>query len=384
MGAGESPEPIKDRTAGLSSVAAQSQSNTSGKLWSYGVCCSDCGRTQVSPQSPVAGDAVHYYLGVEVFCHSTADILHSLYEGADQNSSGQPDEKEIQMGDRRSEKMIFEAFLRTNSDFAGDAIAKWEQPEDDPPDILCTTTSCRRIGVELGEWLNEGQIRKAKGSETIQRSILQAIGQPPPNGTENIYFAWLHPKSKARVKPADAAGFRVELFKLVKDVDARWEQEPNWQSPQGCWYEDFKLYPTVGKYLSRITFFPRKHYSGWPPNGRVEKRAWPNGCDWLIFEAPGGVYSENSMVNALFEIITKKIEKYEAKPPAIPLDEFCLLIHYNQAWVYNSPVETPSFTFDDVAAAATNFIGDDPGPFGRIFLFIALQPGEKVLQLYQL
>ena len=140
------------------------------------------------------------------------------------------------MGDRQSEKVIFEAFLRVNSGFAGEAIAMFEQPDDDPPDVLCTTSSGRRVGVELGEWLNEDQIHDAKGSEAIQRSILQAIGPQPPNDTENIYFAWLHPKPKARVKPADAQLFRTELFRLVGDVDARWDQEDDWQSPQGCRY----------------------------------------------------------------------------------------------------------------------------------------------------
>ncbi len=47
--------------------------------------------------------------------------------------------------------MIFGAFLRANPEFAGEVIAKWEQPNDDPPDVLCTASSGRRIGVELGD-----------------------------------------------------------------------------------------------------------------------------------------------------------------------------------------------------------------------------------------
>ena len=109
---------------------------------------------------------------------------------------------------------------------------------------------------------------------------------------------------------------------------------------------------------------------------------WPTGCDWLVFPARGGFYSPDPMVDALLRIITKKIEKYEAKPPAIPLDAFCLLIHYDQAWEWNSPVETPDFKFEDAAATAADFVGDDPGSFDKIFLFIALQPGERLFQLY--
>jgi hypothetical protein len=286
------------------------------------------------------------------------------------------------MGDRNAEKIIFEAFLGSKPDFAGEAIGSWEQPDQDPPDILCLTASGRRIGVELGEWLNEEQIREAKGSEAIQDSILTAIGPQPTNDTENIYFAWLHPRPKARVKPADVPAFRSEILDLVREVDTRWESEPFWQSPQGCQYQEFAAYPAVGKYLRYVRFFPRLHYVGWPPQGQMEKRTWPEKCDWLIFPARGGAYSKEPMVNALLSIITKKIEKYEAKPPTVPLDEFHLLIHYNQAWVYNTPVETPFFKYKDAARAAVESVGDDSGPFSRIFLFLALRPGEEIFQLF--
>jgi hypothetical protein len=59
------------------------------------------------------------------------------------------------MGDPASEKIIFDAFLRIQPDFADEAITSWEQTKADPPDVLCVTRSGRRIGVELAEWLNE-------------------------------------------------------------------------------------------------------------------------------------------------------------------------------------------------------------------------------------
>lgn len=286
------------------------------------------------------------------------------------------------MGDRAAEKNIFEAFLRVKPDFAGERLQGWNQPSQDPPDILCTSVSGRRIGVELGEWLNEDQMREAKGLEAIQNSILKAIGKQPDNNFENIYFAWLHARPKARVEPADASAFRQEILRLAQDVDCRWDQEAEWQSPQGCFFDDFTLYPTAGKYLQLMRFFPRQHYAGWPPNGRVVKRTWPAGCDWLVFRARGGAYSEDPMVDALCALITKKIEKYEAKAPQVQMDDFYLLIHYNQALLYNTPVETLFFKFEDAARAASAFIGDDPGIFGRIFLLLAFQPGERVFPLY--
>lgn len=286
------------------------------------------------------------------------------------------------MGDRTAEKNIFESFLRIKPDFADELLRNWSQPPSDPPDVMCTTVSGKTIGVELGEWLNEDQMRDAKGREALQNSISKAIGKQPDNEFENIYFAWLHPRPKARVKPADASAFREEIFDLAQEVDGGWDKEPDWQSPQGCSFTDFARYPTVGKYLQSIRFFPRRHYEGWPPQGRVVKRKWPSGSDWLTFPFPGGAYSEDPMVEALCSILGKKIEKYEVKPPQVHMDNFYLLIHYNQALLYNTPVETPFFKFQDAARAGSEFIGDDPGVFGKIFLILAMQPGEKVLQLY--
>jgi len=286
------------------------------------------------------------------------------------------------MGDRSTERSIFESFLRVRPDFAGELLRGWIQPPQDPPDILCMTISGRSIGVELGEWLNEDQMTNAKGLEAIQNSMLRAIGTQPDNRCGNIYYAWLSPLPKARVKPADATAFREEIFRLVEDVDRRWDQEPDWQSPQGCFFTDFTRYSTLRKYLQLVRFFPRRCYGGWPPKGRVTKRTWPAGCDWLTFRMPGGAYNQDAMLDALCDILARKIEKYEAKPPEVLMDDFYLLIHYNQALLYNTPVETVFFKFEDAARAGSEFIGDDPGVFGKVFLILALHPGEKIFQLY--
>jgi hypothetical protein len=286
------------------------------------------------------------------------------------------------MGDRIAERMLFEVFLETNPDFAGESIRDWTQPGQDPPDILCITVSGRRIGVELGEWLNQGQMTEAKGREMIQNSILAAIGNQPDNNLENIYYAWMHPRQRARVKPEDMDKFRSEILRLTSHIDRRWEQEPDWCSPQGLLYRDFSPFPTVGKYLDGLTFFPRLQYVGWPPNGQIKKRQWPAGCDWLVFRCNGGAYSERSSVAALRDIIARKIAKYTSKPPQIQMDGFCLLIHYNQALLYNTPLETLAFKYDDAARVASEFIGDDPGAFQKVFLLLAIEPGQKVFQLY--
>jgi hypothetical protein len=65
------------------------------------------------------------------------------------------------MGNPVAEKAAFGAFLAAAPDFAGDAVQRWCQPKQDPPDVLCATTTGRQVGMELTEWLDQGQIAEA-------------------------------------------------------------------------------------------------------------------------------------------------------------------------------------------------------------------------------
>jgi hypothetical protein len=225
------------------------------------------------------------------------------------------------MGDRATERAIFDAFIRIEPNFADESIASWQQPKDDPPDVLCTTATGRQIGVELADWVNEAQITKAKGEESSQKALANAIGAQPENNTANIYFAQLYSKPRIRVSAVDQSSFRSEIFDLVSSVDSQWQKHPEWQSHQGYWHTDFSVYPTLAKHLTKIVFHSRDWYQGVPPNGRRIKRKWSPGHDWLVSEDPrGGPYSEQAMVHALLRVLCKKIEKYEKKPPAVPLN----------------------------------------------------------------
>jgi hypothetical protein len=114
------------------------------------------------------------------------------------------------------------------------------------------------------------------------------------------------------------------------------------------------------------------------------------GLNALGFETMIGLYSrhegeliaEHDMVHALLRVLCKKIEKYKNRPPTSTLDEFHLFMHYDKAYIYNTPVKTVWFKFEDAAQAARRFIKLDPGQFNKIFLFFALDPGEKVFQLF--
>lgn len=276
------------------------------------------------------------------------------------------------MGNPVAEKKTFTSFLAAAPNFAGDIVQNWVQPEEDPPDVLCITAAGRQVGLELTEWLDQGQIAEAKVTEKIQDSIRKAIQPEPPNDTEHIHLAWLHTLPKARVKPGDACTFRTELLQLIGEVDQRWDTEQMWQSPQGCGWTDFDRYTVLGKYLSQVRFFPRSAFRDW--------RNTKGSHHWLTFRMRGGAYSEDSMVAALRARLADKIQKYAARPGG--LDEFDLVVHYDLAWAYNSSVETLTFKFADAARAGAEFIGDDPGAFDRVFLFVPHNEAQNVFRLY--
>jgi hypothetical protein len=88
------------------------------------------------------------------------------------------------------------------------------------------------------------------------------------------------------------------------------------------------------------------------------------------------------MVEALQQRLSEKREKYRSSSGLKSFVEFVLIVHYDQALIYNSPVYASDIGFKDAVAEARSFLGGDPGAFTRIFVLIALEPGGRVLQLY--
>jgi hypothetical protein len=94
----------------------------------------------------------------------------------------------------------------------------------------------------------------------------------------------------------------------------------------------------------------------------------------------GGAYSPDWMVDALVECITAKTTKYPAKPPGVA--EFHLLLHYDKAFVYNSPVLGIDFGYTEAVRAAALKIRHAVGVFDKIFVYVPVADGQKAFQLY--
>jgi hypothetical protein len=270
------------------------------------------------------------------------------------------------MGNQAEERAVFEGFLAELPLFAGVAVKDWWQPKQDPPDVEAELDDGRKIGIELTSWLEESQIGREKRVEVIENSFRDAINPEPSNQTEHIFFVWLAPKR--RLDKSDATAFRTELLALTEEIDKGWANIPWSDSPQDFDWKDFTKYPALAKYLDSIDVHPRRA-------GQQK-----GGLHWLTFPMRGGAYSPDWMVDALVECVTAKTAKYSAKPPGVA--EFHLLVHYDKAFFYNTPVQGVDFGYAEAVRAAAAKIGSAVGMFDRIFVYVPVADGKKAFELY--
>ncbi len=268
---------------------------------------------------------------------------------------------------RDHEKALFQAFVEVEPRFAGEELASWEQPKDERefPDISAKSVSGRRVGVELAEWLNQDEIAAAMDKERREASILEAIGEQGPNPTGHIDLVWLLVKPGTRVKPADAAAFRGQIFALISECDRRWPTERFWRNGHQLSGSELDGYPVLAEYLNGVKLWPKDN--------------WPAGIDWILFPERVGPFDRDTMFAPLKQVIAKKINHYAAG--RVGFDHLSLVVAYNRAAIYNSPAETMVFTYDDAAVEIGRLMQGNLGPFDRVFLFLAIEPGCRVLRV---
>jgi hypothetical protein len=282
----------------------------------------------------------------------------------------------------KNEKLIFDSFLNACPDFAGEPITEWDvvedwyakrsldrppAPFDKRPDVICLTSSGKKIGVELKSWVNREQITEARKQERIQDNILKAIGEQPPNQTQHIGYVWLSAR-QVRFDPRDATPFREELFHLIDQVDRAWLKKPDWDQDLFENVHDFSGVPILDKYLDSVEFHPRPRFE----------------IDWIHFPSRGGAYVPNDMVGTLTRALLahRSDERYKDLKQQVGLDEVCLLVHYDfKAFAYNTPFDAPGFGFKEAADLAASELGGDGGYFDRIYLFHFLWGKEEARRI---
>lgn len=266
------------------------------------------------------------------------------------------------------EESVFRAFLNTCPDFAGRELHC--ELGADPPDFLGTDTTGRRVGIELGEWLNPQQMAASLARERQKDSVWDVLRSEEEEPPQNIGFIWIGKANDALLREEDASEFRDEAYRCVQDVDSRWRDNADCESPQGYLMTDFAAFPCLAKYLSSLTFIPRT------------RMPTIKGIAWFSFRPEGGAYTPGHAVGALLDLLHKKTDKYVSLHKEENLDELYLVAYYDRALIHNTPFVAPNFGWDEVAAIAAAEVARNPGAFQKIFLFNALPQDRTVTLLW--
>jgi|WetSurMetagenome_2_1015567.scaffolds.fasta_scaffold127523_2 hypothetical protein len=272
------------------------------------------------------------------------------------------------MGEKHNrEKIIFAFFQKCKPDFAGTPVTY--VPGNDPPDFVCTDANGRRIGIELGEWLNEQQMKSGKEREALEKSYMGVIQSEKTSHPQNIGTVWIGPKEMTILKKGDQDSFCRELYDNAQRVDREWHANKEVNGPQGYHQIDFSGYPTLQKYLSILVFMP------------ASMLAQPSGFPWICFRPHGGAYSSESAILALSELLEKKIPKYVGLRQKENLRELYLIAYFDQGLVYNTPYDTIGIGFSTIANICRKWLAANWGQFDKIFLFDSTGDGkvEQVL-----
>lgn len=218
----------------------------------------------------------------------------------------------------------------------------------DPPDVLCTDSAGNLVGVELGEWLNEAQIRSNKTLEDWEGSYLKVIRSQDEAPPRNYGLVSLGPKPEVELSASDGELFRRGLLRLVYQVDRDWPNHREWHSPQGAMVREFSAYPLVARYLTYLHFHPQRR-SGIAP-----------GIRWIGFPARVAWYSPRDAVDALVELLRGKTAKYSGLHAKLGLSELYLIAYYNKALFCNSAYVAQGFGLPEVAGITAGEVAKNP------------------------
>ncbi len=267
-----------------------------------------------------------------------------------------------------TERQVFEAFCDIQPNFPGRSLKNWERGAN-PPDFLCQDFSGQRIGVELTEWVNEGQIAAEKARQDLIMGYLQIIQSERETPPKNIEFVTLAPNRKAPSRKG-VEEFRRQLFECIGEVDSRWDSpvSPVGAQPRLQW--EFPNHSRLSKHLGCIQYWP------------VFKSRTPLGIRWIRFRPRGGAYNPEAMVSTLIQIIRKKTAMYKSLHRAQQLSELYLVAYYGSAMLYNPPYHGLNFGFQEVASAISAELSSNAGCFDKVFLFSPVEKNEKILQVW--
>jgi hypothetical protein len=267
---------------------------------------------------------------------------------------------------KEMEKIIFDAFIKIEPNFAGGPVT-CEQCEKDPPDFICENNQ-GRIGVELGEWLHKDQTTKSRAFEDIEREIKEKVLSEATisDFMKNHDISIFHIENKFPSK-LNKANFITSLIDFLNKFI-----NTSQLNRKESFINEFNGYPKLKEFITGIEIYESR-------------------VPGVIEFSKGRDCSPDDAVDALLIIINDKINKnnYQNLKAKLGLSELDLIIYYNKALIYNSPlngVEQNIHTIVEslrkkMAKSAPSVRPPNYGPFDKIFLFRALEPRMQVFSL---
>jgi hypothetical protein len=304
------------------------------------------------------------------------------------------------------ELAVFAHFLEAYPTFAAE-VDSYKPGAEEPADITVRLKSGRRIDFQLGEWLHKQQIEEAKRKKTLRDKLRAVLACPDfrdfrPRNFKHVY---IYVKKDSDFAQKDAESFRKEFRCIVSQVDR--SCNPSWY-PGGYPLSSFQGYPTINKYCERILFLPRNSHIETVISDALDRaQKDPEICrlleqmdqervrgeatgspavdsdrsdpSWIDFPLEGGAYSSESALKALKEILANKTKRY-----AQQATDLRLIIHYNDAALYNDPYQDQKHqTFADMACRASRMLAKKKvAAFTSIYLLRALRPNPEAFEVW--
>lgn len=263
------------------------------------------------------------------------------------------------LSNKEREKVIFDAFTRTEPNFVGEKVT-CNQYDNDPPDFICENKKGWRLGIELVEWLNEHQTRRSREFDNLEKQISKVISSSILQDYIKYHDISIFPKEDIHPIQRDHQKFIKEFIDILIN-----EATSKQSSEEEIYLNNFDQYSTLGKFVNHI---------------RIEKTKLSLGCEFVR----GGAYSPEDAVAALLRQIEKKINKknYVTLKNDLKLNELYLIIYYWRALIWNSPYKGANYDINDIVAYVKNILSKKYTFFDKIFLFIALEPNMWIFKIY--
>lgn len=273
----------------------------------------------------------------------------------------------IQTSRNADEQEVFKRFLQSQPGLIRDGW-RYDGAHREQPDFVHPE---ERIGVELAEWLDRKQTRKARERERFEKEINQSAelrGLTPfvkslKACAEARYTVCLGlRKLPSRNEKTPVIGELLDYLPTVRRPGSDRECK------SGVVLGSADLPKDLARYFSRVRIF------------EARSRASLG----ILIPPPGGA-ADPSAVKALLAIMKDKTVKksglYCTAKCKKNLQELWLLLHYGRGLRWNTPYPTRSEPV--IVKRAREFINQTgPGPFDRVFLLFDMTPSFGCIQLF--